>query len=490
MTLKGKIMSARLLVFGFCLVTLAGLRSGTADELLNRIPNTANAIMVIDVEATLASPLAKKQGWQAKFSQEIANRPLMLPSEASRVVVASELDFGSAFTPRWELAMMKTPQPLAARDIARAEGGYAETIEGRPAVWAPSDAYFVSLEAQVLGAVHPADRQWVARWVRSVNLERTSPVISYFLQQSAEKAGKTSPIVLAIDLKDALVPHRFRSSLEQSSILRGKAVEKTGGIVALFEGIQGALLTVDLGDKARGTLRVVFSAPPYLLTPHAKDLLAAVMTELEMSIADMNSWQVTSEGNAIVFTGDFSTPGLRRVFSLLEIPSTKFSSLKNESPGYDDAKKMAGASQAYFSAVSTLIDDLQTEFNKERRTQATWAERYARKIDLLPILNVDEDLLVWGGRVAETLRGMGLDIRGAKIAGGVRKSQSYGYGAYQYNYDNNGYYSARTSSAVSSEIDATSRAQASKARFTSWKEIEDSRAAIRKTMTQKYEREF
>ena len=69
-------------------------------------------------------------------------------------------------------------------------------------------------------------------------------------------------------------------------------------------------------------------------------------------------------------------------------------------------------------------------------------ERYGRKVDALPILNVDDDLLAWGARIGETFRNMALAQRSSGIRTGVRKSSVYGN--YQYNYDQNGYGSART----------------------------------------------
>lgn len=49
-------------------------------------------------------------------------------------------------------------------------------------------------------------------------------------------------------------------------------------------------------------------------------------------------------------------------------------------------------------------------------------ERYARKIDRLPILYVDEDFLEWGSKTAETLLIMAETRRGAGVSAGVRKS--------------------------------------------------------------------
>jgi hypothetical protein len=74
----------------------------------------------------------------------------------------------------------------------------------------------------------------------------------------------------------------------------------------------------------------------------------------------------------------------------------------------------------------------------------------------------------------------------AGVRQGVRKSAVYGN---YYDYGN-GYYADRPVANQKTEIRRQEEAQASKVRFESWKELEDSRAQIRRTMTKKYGVEF
>ena len=70
------------------------IRTGTvpADELMRRVPPSANALLVIDAKALETTPLAVQQGWKQKLEAANAARPLMLPPEADRIVVAAQLD--------------------------------------------------------------------------------------------------------------------------------------------------------------------------------------------------------------------------------------------------------------------------------------------------------------------------------------------------------------------------------------------------------------
>ena len=91
------------------------------------------------------------------------------------------------------------------------------------------------------------------------------------------------------------------------------------------------------------------------------------------------------------------------------------------------------------------------------------------------------------------LNALKLAKRQAGIRGGVRKSAVYG--AYQYQYAGTGRlgynaYSGRKTESTRRQITTEENAKATKVRFESWKEIEDSTADIRRKMTQKYRLEF
>lgn len=98
---------------------------------------------------------------------------------------------------------------------------------------------------------------------------------------------------------------------------------------------------------------------------------------------------------------------MRRLLSLMEPPSTKFSSLKEavnvETASGDDIAK---SSLAYFQATQALMNDLRQKAGSAS-SDAYWIDRYATKIDRsLSILHVDDDLLDYGQKLSETLRVM------------------------------------------------------------------------------------
>ena len=482
---------------------------GRFDDLLVRVPRSANALMLIDVGAVHRSPLAVKEDWKGQHAASYANKPMILPPESDRMVLASQMNPNRGFATLWEGAVISLRAPLSPRAVARAEGGYVDEIRGLPAVWTPSDAYVVLFDSKLMGILTPAHRQAVARWVEYTE---TPPgvAVSDYLQQAADRLdGRTTQIVLAVDLQDAVQPQRLQEALDASPLVgNDEAKKRQWG--RLVSGIRGVTLAVQIGESARGVLRVDFSKSTAPFGKEAKALVLDALAKYGVGLDDFDQWKARLDNQSIVLQGSLSTRAMRKVFSLLELPTTDFTSARSRAgqsgettppdrtppqTSQDPAQAAVKASQTYFKSVTTLLDDLEEEFRTNRdarRTMAaTFMERYARRIDRLPILNVDEELLEFGAKVAETLRSTSIASRQAGVRTGVRKARAAGYSTYYYGYGSryaygDGYYGTRTRSAQSSEIQREEAAKGRQVRFANWKAIQDARAGIRAKMTQKY----
>jgi hypothetical protein len=216
----------------------------------------------------------------------------------------------------------------------------------------------------------------------------------------------------------------------------------------------------------------------------AKPLVFNALQNLGMPTADLESWDVSLADRSIRLRGGLSTDAQRRLFTLIQLPAA------NLNPG--DASAAGGttpsesetrdSSQAYFASTQSLLKDLRRGIKDTKATSA-WMERYARSIDNLPVLNVDEQLLDYGDKLAETLRIMALSKRQAGIEAGVRATEGRGY------YD--GYYQDSYSRAADrSQATKEVMAEASDVRVQGWQLIDDATADIRRALTKKYGVEF
>ena len=103
--------------------TVSPGQSADFSSLLAKVPPQANTVVMFDVENLLRTPIAQKQGWGKQLELAYVERPIFLPPEASKMVMAALLDASNSFRRNWELAVMDLAEPMSMRSIARSEGG-------------------------------------------------------------------------------------------------------------------------------------------------------------------------------------------------------------------------------------------------------------------------------------------------------------------------------------------------------------------------------
>jgi len=355
----------------------------------------------------------------------------------------------------------------------------------------------VALGPQRLGVMAPANRQAAARWLREA-AGRTAPALSPYLAASLV-AAQQSAIVMAFDLQDAVPPDIIRAKLSSSSALAGKKIDLDAAAKALSS-IRGLALEVAVTDSASGRLRVHFSGDSSVLAPVAKPLLLEVLGDLGASIDDIADWKVEAEPQRITFSGPLSAAGRKRVFSLIDQPTAALLARESsETSSSSEKQRTAAASQQYFKAVESVFEEVRTE-SKNAKTfgqNAMWFDNWARRIDRLPVLDVDSDLLRYGQGTAEGLRAMAASLRGVGIQSAARTANIYqtvttdysGYagpwgGGYSY------YTEWRNVDAERRAARADERAKGATSARDIVMQIENETGKIRRAMTQKYQVEF
>ncbi|MCC6491395.1 MAG: hypothetical protein IT424_00050 [Pirellulales bacterium] len=457
----------------------------TFDSLAARIPGVANAIVLIDVEKTLAAPLAQQQGWAGKLEVTNVERPLALPPEANRLVLGAALDPREDFQAAWEVVVMELAEPIAVRSIARAESGFVDDVNGVAVAVIPRDAAFLDLGGNLLAMVRPAERQFLSRWSAAAKGNQP-PELSPYLQSALRLVNDRVQILLAIDLTDVLGPRDIDARLAEATWLKDQPADAKA-IAPVVAKLRGAALRIAVGAECQGQLQIDFDADVAPLSAVAGPLVLHALENLGFPAQEISQWDVSLAERSIRMRGVLSTAAQRRVMSVLELPPVdlKSTASPDAAPKAPTASEVRERSLAYFKSTQTLVDDLRKGLKDTKATSA-WMERYARRIDELPVLNVDELLLDYGDKLAETLRVMALSKRQAGINYGVRASSggsSY-YGGYDYSYD------AYAAAADRAQAKKEEMSVAADTRVEGWKLIDDATADIRRTLTKKYGVEF
>ena len=136
-------------------------------DLLKRIPEQSNALMLVNVDGLFDSPMGRRENWRQKA---LANHRggLGLAADVSKAAVAVGMDFHS-MQERWKvgLVQLRRDVPVKLDDLAAREGGYVETIENTPVAWTPRNFYLFDFPDKLVGFASPTDRKALVGWFRS-----------------------------------------------------------------------------------------------------------------------------------------------------------------------------------------------------------------------------------------------------------------------------------------------------------------------------------
>jgi hypothetical protein len=317
--------------------------------------------------------------------------------------------------------------------------------------------------------------------------QRRGQASSYLVKALTEFETSRLSASIVFDLDDALAASHIERELADLKCLADRK-QDLKAIARALEGVRGVKLGITVTDKASGRLVIEFNNPPSVLQSVAKPLVIEVMSALGYELDDVEGWSQTLSGTSITLEGDLSRSGLMRLSSLCEAPHLSLDESGRDADQSDAGDPKLYATQGHFKSVQSLLDDL---FGKKKETfgqAAKWAEQYAQRIDRLPILNVDEDMLAYSAKVSTLLRDQAMIGRGVGIRTASRQADVYG-SSVTYNY-----YGQRL---ITQEAAAAQAAIATQERSSGAmnarqirQQIENESAAIRKTMSQRYKVEF
>jgi hypothetical protein len=491
-------------------VAAALVAAGTAaaaspfDELLRHVPEDANCVLFVNVRAIYSSQVGRDRHWHQNIDRCYNSGLCNLPPAADRVVVAQRTD-PSTLQAAWRIELVQLDAPVNIADVARHVGGHEDKVADLDVVLSPRGSYFVAFNPRLAGEAYPADRQKLGRWIRFCE-HSSRPVVSRYLQQAAEDAGEGAQAILAMDLQDVFDLPGVTRQLKTAKSLEGRRGVDRDAIAKTLAGIRGLQIRVRVDREINGEIRLDFSSSGEPLHVVAKDFIIDVMESMGASVEDLNdpNWRARVEGNSVILAGPLTERGARLLMSPAQnrITLSTYAQLTRTEAAPPDPK--AATSQLYFRSLTSLLDELNTD--KDTRTiskRGYWYQQYANKVDSLPVLNVDDELLTFGAQVSQALRAMANLGSRAKTQHDAIQNQivttayvvpgtyaGYGaWGAYGWNYTGPavGVYSNYWEAAALAQQTAATEKNL---REQTWANINQARQEMRKKMVQKYKIEF
>ncbi len=464
-------------------------------DVLRSCPKTANAIVQGDMVAlrklTLGSPLHED-----------------LPGNVVRVRIAAELDLES-FQPDWEIGYAAVEKTSTAESIAQREGGYVDTLQGRSIVWTPNEMYLVPLADNVVSIVRPADRKFVGQWLK----KDRSNVVSSYLQQVAGRLTDRQSVSIAVDLEDVLSTGVLNEKLAQSKSLQGKNIES---IAKSLSSVQGITISV-ASDALEATVLIDFLSAPTELTPVAKAFFAEVLTARGVQLDEFSQWKMSavSEGKTLSFTGPIASETLDDLLGMFTVHRASrgvTTVTKTDSPSAPTAPQtspsvVAENTRDYFRKVINIVHRVRDYSANNTGERAQWNGNMANRIDEMPTLEVDPQMVMFGAEVAKSLRSNSMSMQLTNISqGAAAVAADAGTGAFStatavgtmagmgYGYGGYGNYGCYGGNFVDPNSPVKYYRMGQAQGNTSFKELmarlEQSLADMRRTMTEKYKIQF
>lgn len=497
--------TALLCAFPLVALMAAAIPAGAQATAPPKLPANANAIMRVEVAKLLASPMAKEQGWQAKLMKGYADRPLAVPPTAQRVTVVAGMNAVGMRT-IWQAAVIELTSPVRLDPMLKAQGGYLDQIGGKQAAWTPRDVFYVQFGPNTLGVLQPGQRQFLTRWV-APEPSGTAELSPYL--KGAWDASSSADVLFAIDLDDMVgaTAIRYADSMGKFPSL-DKLQDDDARLFAGLASAKGVRLSVKVDSSITGELVADFDQEVGGLKDNATAFVRDVLNNADISDLGLEKWQFTADGKRIAGKGELDADSLSRLIAILApahaedavtisagtISSSDKQSGESTKSG-DPKQDAAQASQKYFRAVASTLDSI-SKSSSPTQVGSAFINK-ARRIEQLPILNVDPALVDWGNLVAESFnraaQELGIGQRKADAAAqGVASPTAYA----TYTNQGGGNATADTRAAYRNaaqqrrQVSQAERAAAADRAFAIMNQVLPTRGKIRAEMTQKYGVEF
>ncbi|MCY2985994.1 MAG: hypothetical protein NTY15_20385 [Planctomycetota bacterium] len=420
------------------------------------------------------------------------------PDGMGEVHVAAELSL-NPLQPKWEIGMVTFRNLKTAEYLAKAVKGYVDTIDGKNVVWSPRQSYLIPMEKNVLGIVRPTDRKLVARWLSKEEKSGSSA----YLKKHAMQSTKFLSLMLAVDIEDTWSALAIENRIANFASLKGLDVKANAKLLSTVRGIQ---IIVGRKNLDECIISLEFANSPSALLPIAKEFFIEVLSLARSSVPEASKWTASVDGNSLAFRGSISVETIDHllgIFTLQEqasrLPSTETAAKEPASKELESLHDSTSEStllelnKTYLAKSSNIIKRVREYSAVNTGDRAQWDGQMARRLDDLPTLNVDPELVDFSVRVAQGLRGnmvamqqSNIQMGAAATVNGAGDSQvGYYYGRYGATH----YYNNSDANSTG-RYQAVAQAQGNYSYRELMAQIDALEGEIRRKMTEKYKVQF
>ena len=405
-----------LLTLLLCGLALPGTASAqqayTLRDLLIKVPDDCNSIVVIYVPTLHRSPLGRAENWAKKHEAAFTAGKIPFPPQTIMMVLAGHAGFSAQQQQGGEIALVSLSKPIPFNEIVSYEQGIVETVGSTKTILTPRNVYITPLSKQLVTVQRPANRQDLSRWLGFVKRNK-NPVMNEWLLAAANEMDKTGQVIAAVYLEDAVDVRYIRQRLgaAQPPLPGGVNLDKLADALASVRGLR---LAAKVTEEIQCEVRIEFNQPVKPYAEVLQQVLSKGIANLGEGLPDVKDWKMEVEDSVVTFRSPLTTEAFAALLSALAPQAAPAGIAADEQgPGGDKAF----ASRRYLQQVTNLLDELnklmakQTDYNVAAQSY----EDYAQRIERLPIYGADEELVTYATGVTGKLRTIAESLRGVPI---------------------------------------------------------------------------
>jgi hypothetical protein len=507
-----------LLVLAMAVGTVSSSVNLTAQEslqdLAKKFPGYVNAVMAVNAREIRDSVISKANNWTDSYEGRVTSGLIFIPENADRVLLGAAMDF-QTFHPRTTAILAEVATPPTSDLIRKATQGTIDNMLGYDVVETPNDMYVVPLEGNTVAAYRPAIRTDFLPWLSDLKEGKTNPVRDY-LQEGLGYADLGTAIIIAFNLENVISRSRIYENIQDSEEIRENSMDAKE-VARLVASCRGVTLGVTVTDKITGAVKIDFSEDVSSLEPLKGGIALGVLERIGLFVDDFDEWEAFEmTPNQIQVRGQLSLNSFRQLLAIVDAAPNDSMSMSGEADLDTYSDDPATVNKNYFTAVDGLVQGVKPKLSAGQAytRNAKWLRKFAEKIDLLPTLNVDPEVVDFGVYAAEMLREasqymidtnaetktkiQGLIASGARSGGGTGWGGAGGWGGtYGANYSTGrwGYRYGRrsgrgTGQRLRDSVRANQKTEAVRTLQEMFTEYDAQRADLRRNLTQKYNSEF
>jgi hypothetical protein len=390
------------------LLSLALAAPARAEDLatmMTYVPKDANALMIVGLKDLLGSAVGQRENWRAKAAQGALMGILPLPDLTDTVVVSSKLMPGT-LQHRWEVVLISTTKPYDFTEIAQAEKAEIQTIGSTSVCFTSRNTVIVSLSKTLIGVYSPAQRQDVARWLRTRENREGKADYSPVLDEAVQAIRNGAKLALSLDVDESLETNRVRQFLQNQPAVKEHKADPDA-LAKVYARMVGLHFRVHASLDVQGTVWAQFAVPVDAYAAVMPSLLLSTLEGVGVNMEEFHKGKSQVLEKAVKIEATLTSEGLKSVASIMQ-PNTVAPPVAKKpaaapAPAPDPAAVVA---ERLFRQVVAIANEAQSSGDRTSNVYRASIiyDHAANRIEKLPLATTDPAVQEFGVEVVKGLR--------------------------------------------------------------------------------------